>query len=205
MALRSLDELDKYKALEFQPGYPDNIRAFYSPGDQVHAALKALVDSATTSLVIAMYGFDDLELSELARSKMEAYHVYVQLSVDRAQASDASTQRILQRWKNGEAGNSIAIGTSPTGKIMHLKMVVIDGIDTVTGSTNWSEQGQTEQNNQLIVIRDPVVAAEARSQLDVIHDTMLKQMARAAMGKPRNAQGAGVAHDGPAATPVAPA
>jgi hypothetical protein len=28
------------------------------------------------------------------------------------------------------------------------------------------------------VVRDPLVAAEARSRMDIIHDEMLKQMAR---------------------------
>jgi hypothetical protein len=56
-------------------------------------------------------------------------------------------------------------------------MVIIDGVDVATGSTSWSAGCESRQDNQLTVIRDPLVWAEARSRIDIVHDTMLKQMA----------------------------
>jgi phosphatidylserine/phosphatidylglycerophosphate/cardiolipin synthase-like enzyme len=183
MPLRSLDLLDKYKANRddpFPPGYPENTRAFYSPVDDVHGALRDLVDSTTTSLVVAMYGYDDKELDEIIRSKQASETIFVSMSFDSTQAKVGAEPDLLAQWHNNGYGNSIAIGKSSKGAIMHLKMIIVDGVDVLTGSTNWSASGQAKQDNQLIVIRDPLVAAEARTRLDLIHDDMLKQMARKA-------------------------
>jgi len=183
MALAELGLLDMYKASPFAPGYPATPRTFYSPVDDVHAVLVELVTSATRSLVIAMYGYDDVELDTRIQAKTADPQIFVQLSLDSTQAAGVAEAKILAGWNNDGIGNSIAIGHSEKSAIMHLKMVIIDGLDVVTGSTNWSTGGESKQDNQLTVVRDALVAAEARARLDVIHDDMLKQMAAKAAGK----------------------
>jgi phosphatidylserine/phosphatidylglycerophosphate/cardiolipin synthase-like enzyme len=180
MALASLSELDQYKAAPFPPGYPEDTRTFYSPVDSVHDALAALLTSANKSIVVAMYGYDDKQLNSVLQSKLRDENIYVQMSLDSTQASGKAEHELLAAWLNDKTGNSIAIGHSEKSAIMHLKMVIIDGVDVITGSTNWSEGGETKQDNQLTVIRDPYVCAEARSRIDIIHDGMLKQMAASA-------------------------
>jgi phosphatidylserine/phosphatidylglycerophosphate/cardiolipin synthase-like enzyme len=179
VALSSLTELDRFKAEAFAPGYPDAARTFYSPVDQVHEALKALLSSATKSVVVSMYGYDDEELDAVVRDKLESDKIFVQMSLDKTEAAGVHEKEILAKWDNDGVGNSIAIGHSEKNAIMHLKMVIIDGLDVITGSTNWSTSGETAQDNQLTVIRDALVAAEARNRVDIIHDDMLKQMAAA--------------------------
>lgn len=177
MALADLSVLDKFKKSPFVPGYPAHARTFYSPVDNVHGALTALVGSATKSLVLAMYGYDDDQLDAAIHSKVSDQHIYVQVSLDSTQAGGVHERTLLAKWNAEAAGNSIAIGHSEKGAIMHLKMVIIDGLDVVTGSTNWSDSGESKQDNQLTIIRDPLVAAEARARVDIIHASMLSQMA----------------------------
>jgi phosphatidylserine/phosphatidylglycerophosphate/cardiolipin synthase-like enzyme len=180
------DGLAAYKQEKrFLDHYPDDFRTFWSPRDNVHGLLVALLSSAQRSLVLNMFGYDDDELDQIIRDKLTTAHVYVQISLDKSQSGGKHEQAILHRWQNDAFGNSIAIGTSAKGHaISHLKIVIVDGVYTVRGSTNWSLSGEGEQDNELTLSRNAVIAAETRSVLDLNHDWMLKQMAAAAQGKP---------------------
>src|SRR5262249_24296355 len=110
------------------------------------------------------------------KDKLSDEKVYVQMSLDRSQASGVHEKQILAQWGNEAFGNSIAIGTSSVhNAISHLKIVIVDGVYTVKGSTNWSLSGEQQQDNELTLSRNAVVAAETRAILDLNHDFMLKQ------------------------------
>jgi phosphatidylserine/phosphatidylglycerophosphate/cardiolipin synthase-like enzyme len=172
------DDLAKYKAEgRFLDGYPEEQRTFFAPRDNVHGVLVALLRSAQHSIVVNMYGYDDPELNSIIQEKLADEHVYVQMSLDRSQAAGTAEKKILASWSNDAFGNSIAIGTSSVhNAISHLKIVIVDGVYTVKGSTNWSLSGQQQQDNELTLSRNAVVAAETRAILDLNHDFMLKQM-----------------------------
>jgi phosphatidylserine/phosphatidylglycerophosphate/cardiolipin synthase-like enzyme len=173
------DDLAQYKAEKrFLDGYPADRRTFFSPRDEVHRLLLSLITSAQHSLVLNMYGYDDKELDQAIRRKLDSDHVFVQMSLDKSQAGGKTEKKVLAAWSNTDFGNSIAIGTSSVKHaISHLKVLIVDGVYTVTGSTNWSISGESAQDNQLTIDRNAVVASEMRAELDLNHDWMLKQMA----------------------------
>jgi len=172
------DQLGQYKAEgTFLDGYPDDERTFFAPRDNVHGLLVALLGSAQHSIVVNMFGYDDDELNNIIQGKLADEKIFVQMSLDRSQAAGVHEKEILAKWDNNAFGNSIAIGTSSVhNAISHLKIVIVDGVYTVKGSTNWSLSGEQQQDNELSLNRNAVIAAETRAILDLNHDFMLKQM-----------------------------
>jgi phosphatidylserine/phosphatidylglycerophosphate/cardiolipin synthase-like enzyme len=177
VALASLTDLKRFKKGGcFLVGYPaEECVRLYSPDDQVDAALQILLWSVEKSLVIAMYGFDDPELTEIIMEKLKDPKIFVSISLDSSQAAGAHEKALLEYAKM--PSNTVAFGRSRGGGIMHLKEFIIDGLDVGSGSTNWSKSGETKQDNVLSVVRNPMVAAEARLEHDLIHEAMLTQMA----------------------------
>jgi phosphatidylserine/phosphatidylglycerophosphate/cardiolipin synthase-like enzyme len=172
------NDLGRYKAAgRFLDGYPPDVRTFYSPVDDVHGVLSSLLASTQKSIVLNMYGYDDDELNDIIISKLTDQHVYVQMSLDKSQAAGVHEGELLAKWNHEEIGNSIAIGQTTRGAISHMKIVIVDGVYTVRGSTNWSLSGEQKQDNELTVHNNAVIAAETRAELDRNHDAMLKQMA----------------------------
>ena len=176
-----LSDLNGFKTGGFSSDYDPNFRTFYSPVDDVHGALKATLSSATQSLIVAMYGFDDDELSAILLDKLKSEGVTVQLTLDSSQAGGVHEKTLLTAWLDPtvDTPNSsiVSIGRSEKGAIQHQKGVVIDSRFVISGSTNWSGGGETKQDNQCTILDSRPEAAALRHRIDAIHLNQLQQMA----------------------------
>ncbi len=179
----TLDEewatLDRFRSSPRPQSYPANVRHLFSPIDRVHEALVALCSAAKVSLSAAMYGWDDDEIDALFREKLDNEYVTVTLCLDKSQAGGVHERAILAKWKPGQIGNTVVIGQSSKHAISHDKMIVIDGLVTICGSTNLSGSGETKQNNEAVIVFDPVFAVEATARIERIRGEMATQMAAA--------------------------
>jgi phosphatidylserine/phosphatidylglycerophosphate/cardiolipin synthase-like enzyme len=174
--LADLSVLDQFKAAPFPPGYPPDVRTFYAPVDNLKGALLYLIENACQEIVVAMYGFADPDLAKAIKAKLADPLVRVQLTLDGTQAGGAHERQILA--DTAFPNSSVAVGGSEHGRIMHMKLMAVDGTVLVSGSTNWSDAAEHLQDNELTVTISPARAAEARIRIDAIHAHML------AKGKP---------------------
>ena len=160
----------------FGEQYPANVRRFFAPDDLVHEALVSVVKSARVSIACAMYGWDDDELETLFLDAMNDERIPVTLCLDKSQAGGVHERALLAKFPTEIIGNDVVIGQSRKHAISHLKLFVVDGLYTIGGSTNVSDSGETKQNNECVIIRDAVYAAETRAKIDLVHDEMRRQM-----------------------------
>ena len=167
--------LDQFKIGGWLPDYPNHIlKRFYSPQDQDHDAFKLLLSSATKSIHLSMYGLDDPELVDIIVAKAKDPNVKVLINLDKTQAAGRGEVPLVKELMD-TPNTFVAVGMSQFHKINHLKMVVVDGEFTLTGSTNWSSDGESKQNNEATIIRDLVVATEAIQIIESEHQVMLAQ------------------------------
>jgi phosphatidylserine/phosphatidylglycerophosphate/cardiolipin synthase-like enzyme len=184
MSLANLSALTQFAVRSFPPGYPvEDHLTFYAPQDNLHGALACLIDSAKESLAISMFGFDDDALATAILRKLQDEKVYVLLVLDSTQAAGKHEAALLKAmdWPS----NSVVIGRSEKNAIVHLKTGVIDSLDVFGGSTNWSDGGESAQDNELTVTRHPLVAARARTKIDLEAETIRSRQTAALKAETR--------------------
>jgi phosphatidylserine/phosphatidylglycerophosphate/cardiolipin synthase-like enzyme len=175
VAITDLSGLDRYKAGPTVGAKPGDPRTFFSPVDEVHKAIMAVLRSTSKSLVISMYGFDDQEYADLIKEKLQNPGVFVQLTLDSSQASGVHEKALLA--EENYPASSVAVGRSERGAIIHLKLAIVDGFNVIDGSTNWSASGETLQDNQCTIHGDLAFANECRARVDAIHANILAKAA----------------------------
>jgi phosphatidylserine/phosphatidylglycerophosphate/cardiolipin synthase-like enzyme len=76
-----------------------------------------------------------------------------------------------------EAGNrlwrsplqTVGVPQLPEGDLLHHKMAVLDGKVVITGSQNWSEAANSNNDEDLLVIENPIVAAHFQREFDRLY------------------------------------
>src|ERR1700732_2398319 len=103
----SWDDLARYKAGgRFLDGVSADFRTFWSPVDEVHELLVAVLGSARHSVVLNMYGLTNTDPPATLDEKLHDPRVYVQISLDSTQAAGSTEAKVLSSLLHDAPGNS---------------------------------------------------------------------------------------------------
>ena len=93
------------------------------------------MSSVSKSVVVAMYGFDDDALAAMLDTAFRTRRSTSRSPWTPSQAAGIHEKDLLANYSHEMNGNSVAIGNSERGAIMHRKMVIVDGFWRISGST----------------------------------------------------------------------
>lgn len=135
--------------------------SYYFPraGHHPDQALIGVINSSNSSLDIAIYS---ITLKSIVNAIADAKNrgVAVRIITDRSEASDPSQRRELLYLKN----KSIPIKINSHKGLMHLKVTIADDSTVTTGSYNYTSEATYDNDEVLVVIRDPGVARDWDSE-----------------------------------------
>lgn len=131
---------------------------------RVAGEVAAFLEEATRTLDVAIYDFhaDVGETAAIAKAleAASARGVRVRIAFNTETCTHAADARPMQCNPELIAGLAVPTrGVSTPGSLMHHKYVVRDGASVWTGSTNWTDDAFTREENVLMTVDTPALAA----------------------------------------------
>jgi len=138
---------------------------FFSPRGGCEDQVLYWISRASVSIHILIYSFT---LDSIGDALLEAYDggVEIQVVFEKDQISQYSE---YQKLKN--AGMTVRIDTN--SRSMHNKVMIVDGIVVLTGSFNWSDNGENYDDENLIVMESAYVATIYEGKFSQIWDVSI--------------------------------
>lgn len=151
---------------------------FAPTGDQrlLEARIADEIGAAKKEIVVAMYQFTSEQLAEaLVRAKKRGVEVRVLIDGLQEASSGRFDDAIDALEKGGVTVRRVfADGNKKKGKSdqtrprFHHKFCVIDGERVITGSYNWTVQGDTENHENLLILSGKTTAATYHAKFEEI-------------------------------------
>jgi phosphatidylserine/phosphatidylglycerophosphate/cardiolipin synthase-like enzyme len=145
------------------------------------------LSQAKQTIEMALFVFSDQSLSNLLEIDRQrgveirtlidpqfAYRDYSEgLDLMGVALADQQCQTEVENhpWKQGIT--SVGIPALPRGDLLHHKMGIVDRQAVITGSQNWSEAANYSNDETLLVVNNPTVAAHFEREFDRLYSTAI--------------------------------
>ncbi len=139
------------------------VAAKFSSQGSVGKAVTAAIRETKERLMLALYGFDNIELGDELLNLVKK-KVAVRVKVDTARSAGKKIVALIDKLKAG--GVEIQM-VAPNGR-NHNKFAIIDGRRVLTGSYNWTLKAENNWEN-LLILDCPELAKAYETEWERIH------------------------------------
>jgi phosphatidylserine/phosphatidylglycerophosphate/cardiolipin synthase-like enzyme len=130
------------------------VDVYFSPDDGVLAGLVPVLESAQESIYFLTYSFTANQLGEIVRQKAEADVKVAGVMDDEQVRSNQGTEFDPFRQAN------LDVRIDGIDGLMHHKVFIVDQQIVVLGSYNFSQNAEERNDENLLIIYDPVIAEQ---------------------------------------------
>ena len=130
------------------------IDIYFSPDDGVLAALLPVLESAQESIYFLAYSFTSNQLGDIVRQKAEAEVTVAGVMDDEQVRSNQGTE--YDPFRQAE----LDVRIDGIDGLMHHKVFIVDEKIVVLGSYNFSQSAEERNDENLMIIYDPVIAEQ---------------------------------------------
>ncbi len=139
------------------------VDTFFSPDDGVLAALVPVLESAQESIYFLAFSFTSNQLGEIVRQKAEANVTIAGVMDDEQVRSNQGTEYDPFRQAH------LDVRIDGNDGLMHHKVFIVDGKIVVMGSYNFSQSAEEKNDENLLIIYDPVIAEQFTSEFQRVY------------------------------------
>jgi phosphatidylserine/phosphatidylglycerophosphate/cardiolipin synthase-like enzyme len=151
--------------------------------DSSNGLIGKTLEKATSSVDLALFVFSEQKLADTLEQRHQK-SVKVRVLIDKDFAFQNYSEGLdllgvaLSKKCRYEANNNpwqspittVGIPNLPTGDKLHHKFGIIDQNWIITGSHNWSEAANHKNDETLVIIQSPVVAAHFQQEFDRLYN-----------------------------------
>lgn len=140
-----------------------SVQACFSPHGRCAGHILREIVQAKKELLIAVYAFTSDELAgAVAQAKRRGVAVQVIIDRDFDERTERSQGKFLEKQKIPLRRLSGIKPNSPDkdGGLMHQKFAVIDRVNVLTGSYNWTHSAEAFNDENLLLFRNAAPLAE---------------------------------------------
>lgn len=129
---------------------PQVMEIYFSPNGGCEDSVLTWIGKANSSIHILIYSFTSDTVGDALLRATERV-VEVKVVFEKSQISEYSEYQRLR-----DAG--VEVRNDTNSRLMHNKVMIVDGIVVLTGSFNWSSSAQNYNDENLVVLRSRPVA-----------------------------------------------